>query len=76
MKRFSLVTAIFFSCVLNISAESVDWMPDSALRSVVREALELPAGVPLTKDHMQDLDIFIAEGRGVADLQCSGRYQC
>ena len=56
MKRFSLVTAIFFSCVLNISAESVDWMPDSALRSVVREALELPAGVPLTKDHMQDLE--------------------
>ena len=44
------------------------WMPDPALREAVRETLELPAGVPLTKDHMQELDIFIAEGRGISDL--------
>ena len=44
------------------------WMPDPALREAVREALALPAGVPLTKDHMRDLDIFIAEGRGISDL--------
>ena len=44
------------------------WMPDPALREAVREALELPAGVPLTKDHIRDLDIFIAEGRGISDL--------
>ena len=44
------------------------WMPDPALREAVRETLELPAGVPLTKDHMRDLDIFIAEGRGISDL--------
>ena len=44
------------------------WMPDPALRSAVRETLELPVGVPLTKDHIRDLDIFIAEGRGISDL--------
>ncbi len=44
------------------------WMPDPVLREAVREALELPAEVPLTKKHMQDLDIFIAEGRGISDL--------
>ena len=44
------------------------WMPDPALRLAVRETLELPAGVPLTKDHMRDLEIFIAEGRGISDL--------
>ena len=44
------------------------WMPDPALREAVRETLELPAGVPLTKEHMQELDIFIAEGRGISDL--------
>ena len=68
MKRFSLVIVIFFSCVLNISAESIDWMPDPALREAVRETLELPVGGPLTKDDMRDLDIFIAEGRWISDL--------
>ena len=68
MKRFTLVIVIFFLCVLNISAESIDWMPDAALREAVRETLELPAGVPLTKDHMQELDIFIAIERGISDL--------
>ena len=68
MKRFTLVIVIFFLCVLNISAENIDWMPDAALREAVRETLELPAGVPLTKDHIRDLDIFIAEGRGISDL--------
>ena len=68
MKRFTLVIVIFFFCVLGISAESIDWMPDPALREAVREALALPAGVPLTKDHIRELDIFIAEGRGISDL--------
>ena len=45
-----------------------EWMPDVALRSAVREALELPVGVPLTKEHIRDLDILIAEGRGISDL--------
>ncbi len=44
------------------------WIPDPALREAVRETLALPAGAPLTKDLMQDLDILIAEGRGISDL--------
>ena len=68
MKRFSLVIVVFFSCVLNNSAESIDWMPDPALREAVRETLELPAEVPLTKDHMRDLEIFRAIERGISDL--------
>ena len=68
MKWISLVIVIFFWCVLNISAENIGWMPDPALREAVRETLEIPAGVPLTKDHMRELDILIAEGRGISDL--------
>ena len=44
------------------------WMPDLALRGAVRETLELPADVPLTKNHMQELDIFRAIERGISDL--------
>ena len=68
MKRFFLVIVIFFLCVLSISAENIDWMPDPALRSAVRETLELPVGVPLTKDHIRELEIFIAYSRGISDL--------
>ena len=66
---------IAWICLLLMSvvshAEEVpaeQWIPDAALRAVVRETLELPAGVPLTKDHMRDLDILIAEGKGISDL--------
>ena len=31
MKRFFLVIVIFFWCIFNISAESIDWMPDPVL---------------------------------------------
>ncbi len=68
MKRFSFLIVIFFYLFLCISAEGIDWMPDVALRAAVRETLELPVGVPLTQDDMRDLDIFIAEGRGIYDL--------
>ncbi|MCG9134198.1 leucine-rich repeat domain-containing protein [Candidatus Poribacteria bacterium] len=63
-------------CLLSVSVSVVGyaqeapdtWMPDPALREAVREALELSAEVPLTKDLMRELDIFIAEGRGISDL--------
>ena len=67
-KRYCLaIITLFFGAVI-VSAENRHWMPDRALREAVRETLELPVGVPLTKDHMRDLDIFIAEGRGISDL--------
>ena len=66
-----LLVSVMSMLVYNASVYSEnaeEWMPDPVLREVVRETLELPAGVPLTKDHMRDLDILIAEGRGISDL--------
>ena len=68
MKRFSLVIVIFFWCVLNISAENIDWMPDAALREAVRETLELPAEVPLTKDQMQRIVSLYLKDKGISDI--------
>ena len=44
------------------------WMPDPALREAVREALELPAGVPLTKAHIQQLEFLNAHNKGIFDI--------
>ena len=49
--------------------ETEPWMPDPALRAAVREALGLPAVVPLTKEHMLDLPHLTAEGKGITDLK-------
>ena len=45
------------------------WMPDPALRAAVREALALPADVPLTKDEMQGLRRLKAGGKGITDIK-------
>ena len=55
MKRFTLIIVIFFFCVLNISAESIDWMPDPNLRKAVRQRLEIDPNIPLTKADMLQL---------------------
>ncbi len=74
MMKIQTFRKFLWICLLLVSAAGYaqeapeSWMPDLALREAVREALALPAGVPLTKDLMQDLDIFIAEGRGISDL--------
>ena len=49
--------------------ETEPWMPDPALRAAVREALGLPAAVPLTKDRMLELDHLTAGGKGITDLK-------
>ncbi len=63
-----LLVSVMGMLFYNALAYAEEWMPDANLQQAVREALALPAGVPLTKDHMQELDIFIAEGRGISDL--------
>ena len=62
-------------CLLLISvmshAEEVpteQWMPDPALRVVVREALELPTAVSLTKEKMQGLVLLAANHKGIVDI--------
>ena len=67
-RKFLWLCLLLVSVVGYAQEAAETWMPDPALREAVRETLELPAGVPLTTDHMQDLDIFIAEGRGISDL--------
>ena len=44
------------------------WMPDAALRDVIREELSLPKSVPLTKDRMQALQHLNARGKGITDI--------
>ena len=52
-----------------VSAEDAEeWMPDANLRQVVREALELPADEPLTKEKMQDLVLLNANNRSIVDI--------
>ncbi len=74
MMKIQTFRKFLWICLLLVSVAGYaqeapeSWMPDAALREAVRETLALPAGVPLTKDLMQDLDIFIAEGRGISDL--------
>ena len=55
MKQFTLIIVIFFLCFLNISAESIDWMPDPNLRKAVRQRLEIDPNIPLTKADMLQL---------------------
>ena len=49
--------------------ESVsEWMPDAVLRTAVREALTLPASIPLTKAHMLQFDHLRAHNKGISDI--------
>ena len=57
---------------IDTSQESTsEWMPDPALRAVVREALEalgLPAAAPMTKEKMLLLSSLEANHRGIVDI--------
>lgn len=45
-----------------------EWMPDPALRAAVREALELPTDIPLTKEHMLRFDDLRAQNKRISDI--------
>lgn len=45
------------------------WMPDAALRAAVREALELPADAPLTKEEMLQLTRLQAIEKSIVNIQ-------
>ena len=64
---------ILIFVLLNVSslapAEDIEeWMPDANLRAAVREALELPDDVPLTKEHLKELTVVVAWDSGINDL--------
>ena len=58
----------------NASADALrlsetQWMPDSALREAIRETLDLPADVPLTRAHLQEhLTSLDARYKGIVNL--------
>ena len=49
--------------------DTVPWMPDPALRAAVREALALPAAVPLTQKMLLALHRLHTGGKGITDLK-------
>ena len=54
--------------VFAYAEDAQEWMPDAALRAAVREALELPTDVPLTKEKMRELIVLVAKDRGIVDI--------
>ena len=63
--RYFLI--VFCLCIAT-SVHAEEWMPDPALREVVREALDLPADVPLTPAHLQSLGRLDVPDKGIVDL--------
>ncbi len=61
-----LLLVLIVSLSEEVPAEQ--WMPDAALRASVRETLELPANVPLTKEKMQEFVVLVANNRGIVDI--------
>ena len=51
-KKITFLFLLLFSA-FSVTAQVEEWMPDATLRQAVLTTLELPAGVPLTKDKMQ-----------------------
>lgn len=53
MRSYKIITCLLLLNSIAFAQENTeDWMPDATLRQAVLTALELPAGVPLTKDKM------------------------
>ena len=71
MRKFNLCLLILFviGCLTYAGAEeAANWMPDAALRQAIRETLQLPAAVPLTKEEMLLLEYLDANHKGITDL--------
>lgn len=58
---------VFIACGVALAQE--DWMPDPNLRATIREALALPAPVPLTKENILWLNGLDARDKGITDIQ-------
>ena len=53
-KKIAFLFLLLFSA-FSVTAQVEEWMPDATLRQAVLTKLDLPAGVPLTKDKMLSL---------------------
>ena len=63
----SIVGMLVYNPFTN-AEDAEEWMPDAALRAVVREALKLPADVSLTKEKMQVMLSLAAKDKGISDI--------
>ena len=59
---------LLIGAVCDVGFGQVVEMPDSNLRRAVREALNLPAGAPITQADMLRLEALPAERQGITDL--------
>ena len=65
---------IFTACLCLLSTYSVasaqeNWMPDFQFRKAIREHLEIPINVPLTKQHLLMLESFEAQNIGIRNIK-------
>ena len=58
-KKITFLFLLLFSA-FSVTAQVEEWMPDATLRQAVLTKLDLPAGVPLTKDKMLSLQHLAA----------------
>ena len=58
-KKIAFLFLLLFSA-FSVTAQVEEWMPDATLRQAVLTKLDLPAGVPLTKDKMLSLQHLAA----------------
>ena len=59
---------ILCSVASGVGVAQEEWIPDPNLREVVREALALPEGIPLTQENIRELTSLVAWERGISDL--------
>ena len=71
MKKLNFCALIFLAigCLFYAGAEEPHWMPDANLRIAIREKLELPDEVPLTKENIKSLIHLEAQHRGIRSIQ-------
>jgi len=62
------VVGILVYNALTYAEDAEDWMPDTALREAVREALELAPNEPLTQGAMKRLTKLIVPNSNIADI--------
>ncbi len=71
MRKFNCCALILLAigCLFYAGAEEPHWMPDVNLRMAIREKLELPDEVPLTKENIKSLIHLEAQHRGIRSIQ-------
>ncbi len=65
IKRFVCSLLLFICASMSFAA---DIIPDPTLRAAVREHIRLPVDVPLEVQHLQQLEDFRPENRGISNL--------